>query len=75
MAKDIKKEMSDDEKIIKSINLSEELDKARPYIDKFTRAKTFNSERQDAYAENMAFYQGNQHLLKKYKSVCIQTNH
>lgn len=68
MAKDIKKEMSDDEKIIKSINLSEELDKARPYIDKFTRAKTFNGERQDAYAENMAFYQGNQHLLKKYKN-------
>ena len=51
----------------KILNLSAELEKAKPYLDKFDKAKNFNSSRKDAYAENMAFYQGNQHLLKKYK--------
>ena len=53
---------------IKLINLGEELNKSRKYMDKYFKAKNFNSSRQDAYAENMAFYQGNQHLLKKYKN-------
>lgn len=49
-------------------SISEELDKAKEYTKMFTKAKNFNTERFDAYAELMAFYQGNQHLLKKYKS-------
>ena len=57
-----------DDKEVNMINIQEELDKSREYINKFTKAKTFNNSRQDAYAENMAFYQGNQHLLKKYKN-------
>lgn len=52
----------------KIINVSAELEKAKPYLDKLEKAKNFNSSRKDAYAENMAFYQGNQHLLKKYKN-------
>lgn len=52
----------------KILNLSAELEKAKPYLDKFEKAKNFNSSRKEAYAENMAFYQGNQHLLKKYKN-------
>lgn len=56
-----------EEKEDKILNLSAELDKAKPYLDKFEKAKNFNSSRKEAYAENMAFYQGNQHLLKKYK--------
>lgn len=47
---------------------SEELEKAKEYTKMFNKARNFNSERFDAYAELMAFYQGNQHLLKKYKS-------
>lgn len=53
---------------IKIVDLGSELSKSKPYLDKFTKAKTFNNARQDAYAELMAFYQGNQHLLKKYKN-------
>ncbi|MBR1386436.1 MAG: hypothetical protein IJ568_06370 [Bacilli bacterium] len=51
----------------KILNIAAELEKAKPYLDKFEKAKNFNSSRKDAYAELMAFYQGNQHLLKKYK--------
>ena len=50
------------------IDISSELEKAKPYLDKFNKASNFNKSRQDAYAENMAFYQGNQHLLKKFKN-------
>lgn len=57
-----------EEKEDKILNLSAELEKAKPYLDKFEKAKNFNSSRKEAYAENMAFYQGNQHLLKKYKN-------
>ena len=57
-----------DKKELEIVNLSEELDKSKPYIDKYNKAKNFNSGRQEAYAENMAFYQGNQHLLSKYKN-------
>lgn len=58
----------ENEEETKIVSIAEELDKARPYSDKFQKAKTFNSDRQDAYSELMAFYQGNQHLLKKYKN-------
>lgn len=61
----MKKEKDKEQKIF---NISELKDKARPYMEKFGKAKTFNSNRHDAYAENVAFYQGNQHLLKKYKN-------
>lgn len=50
------------------IDLSSELEKSKPYLDKFHKASNFNKSRQEAYAENMAFYQGNQHLLKKFKN-------
>lgn len=50
------------------IDISSELEKAKPYLDKFNKASNFNKNRQEAYAENMAFYQGNQHLLKKFKN-------
>lgn len=50
------------------IDISSELEKAKPYLDKFNKASNFNKSRQEAYAENMAFYQGNQHLLKKFKN-------
>ena len=55
------------------LNMSVELDKSKPYLTKFEKAKNFNSDRQNAYAENMAFYQGNQHLLKRYKNNDINT--
>lgn len=57
-----------EEKELTILNMSEELDKAKPYLDKFNKASNFNSSRKDAYAELMAFYQGNQHLLKKFKN-------
>lgn len=64
----MKKKTNDLESLDEMINLGEEQEKAKPYLEKFNKAKTFNSSRQEAYAENMAFYQGNQHLLKKYKN-------
>ena len=59
--------MKDEEKT-ETLNIAAELEKSKPYLDKFEKAKTFNSSRNEVYAENMAFYQGNQHLLKKYKN-------
>ena len=56
------------EKVEKIYDISAEKDKSRPYMDKFNKARNFNNARHDAYAENVAFYQGNQHLLKKYKN-------
>ena len=49
-------------------SLEDEKEKSKPYLDKFEKASNFNKNRQEAYAENIAFYQGNQHLLKKYKN-------
>ena len=46
-------------------SLQEELDKAKPYTEMYKKAYDFNTERFSSYAELMAFYQGNQHLLKK----------
>ena len=63
--KKVEKETND---LVEIVNLEEEKSKAKPYMEKFTKAKTFNSSRQEVYAENMAFYQGNQHILKKYKN-------
>lgn len=48
-------------------NLGEIQENSRKYLEMFQKATTFNSERTDAYAELMAFYQGNQHLLKRYE--------
>ena len=56
------------EEIKETYSISEELDKAKEYTEMYTKAHNFNIERFDAYAELMAFYQGNQHLLKKYKT-------
>ena len=56
------------DKNIDILDLQREFDKSKPYLEKFQKAKTFNNSRMDAYAENMAFYQGNQHLLSKYKN-------
>lgn len=50
------------------LSISDELDKAKKYTNMYSKAYNFNKERFDAYAELMAFYQGNQHLLKKYKA-------
>lgn len=50
------------------LSIQEELDKSRPYTEMYEKAYNFNTERFDAYAELMAFYQGNQHLLKKYRT-------
>ena len=60
--------MKEKENESKIINVSAELEKAKPYLDKFDKAKNFNSSRKNVYAEFMAFYQGNQYLLKKYKN-------
>lgn len=50
-------------------SIGDELDRAKEYTEMYTKAYHFNQERFDAYAELMAFYQGNQHLLKKYKTT------
>ena len=60
--------MEKEEPKLIEVNMGVELDKSRPYMEKYQKAKTFNSERQNAYAENIAFYQGNQHLLKRYRN-------
>ena len=56
---------------IKLINLGEELNKSRKYMDRYFKAKNFNSSRQDAYAENMAFYQGNQQNCEHQNQWCF----
>ncbi len=48
--------------------LEDELEKAKEYIEMYSKAYHFDTTRFDAYAELMAFFQGNQHLLKKYKT-------
>lgn len=49
-------------------SIQDELDKAKEYTNMYSKAYHFNQDRFDAYGELMAFYQGNQHLLKKYKT-------
>lgn len=53
---------------VTTFDLGEELEKSKKYVAMYDKAFHFNQERFDAYAELMAFYQGNQHLLKKYKT-------
>lgn len=60
--------MKKKKKEIEIIDLSNEKEKAKKYMTKFHKARNFNSSRFDSYAELMAFYQGNQHLLKTYNT-------
>ena len=53
---------------VTTVSLGEELEKSKKYVAMYDKAFHFNQERFDAYAELMAFYQGNQHLLKKYRT-------
>lgn len=52
----------------KEISLGDELDRSKEYMELYSKAYRFNQERFSSYGELMAFYQGNQHLLKKYKT-------
>lgn len=61
------KKVEEDEKVT-TYSIEEELDKAKEYVEMYHKAYVFNQDRFDAYAELMAFFQGNQHLLKKYKT-------
>lgn len=49
-------------------SLADELDKSKEYVRMFEKANNFNKERFEDYKELMAFYQGTQHLLDKYKT-------
>lgn len=49
-------------------SLADELGKSKEYVSMYEKAYRFNSERFEDYKELMAFYQGNQHLLDKYKN-------
>ena len=49
-------------------SLADELDKSKKYVRMFEKANNFNKERFEDYKELMAFYQGTQHLLDKYKT-------
>ena len=49
-------------------SLADELDKSKEYVRRYEKAYQFNQERFEDYKELMAFYQGNQHLLDKYKT-------
>ena len=50
-------------------SLADELDKSKEYVRMFEKANNFNKERFEDYKELMAFYQGTQHLLDKYKTT------
>lgn len=67
MKKD-KNDTKNDNVDTKIFDYSTEQEKSKEIIARFTKAKTFSSERLDAYTELMAFYQGNQHLLSRYKT-------
>ena len=60
--------MEKEKENIEMYDIGEELGKSKKFIRMYDKAYHFNQERFEAYAELMAFYQGNQHLLKKYKS-------
>lgn len=60
--------MEKEKENIEMYDIGEELGKSKEFIRMYDKAYHFNQERFEAYAELMAFYQGNQHLLKKYKS-------
>lgn len=60
--------MKKEKENIEMYDIGEELGKSKEFIRMYDKAYHFNQERFESYAELMAFYQGNQHLLKKYKS-------
>ena len=62
----MKKNKNKEEKVFYS--LADELDKSKEYVRMFEKANNFNKERFEDYKELMAFYQGTQHLLDKYKT-------
>jgi hypothetical protein len=62
----MKKNKNKEEKVFYS--LADELDKSKEYVRMYEKAYHFNSARFEDYKELMAFYQGNQHLLDKYKT-------
>ena len=62
----MKKNKNKEKKVFYS--LADELDKSKEYIRMYEKAYHFNSARFEDYKELMAFYQGNQHLLDKYKT-------
>lgn len=62
------KKKETEENVEGTASLAEELEKSKDYIEMYDKAYNFDKTRFEAYAENMAFYQGNQHLLKKYKT-------
>ena len=49
-------------------SLADELGKSKEYVSMYEKAYHFNSARFEDYKELMAFYQGTQHLLDKYKT-------
>lgn len=49
--------------------LADELNKSKEYVSMYEKAYHFNSARFEDYKELMAFYQGTQHLLDKYKTT------
>lgn len=55
-------------KNVADYSIGEELQKSAKYVKLYEKAYNFNSERFPAYSELMAFYQGNQYLLSKYKT-------
>lgn len=57
-----------DKNVAESMGVASEREKSKEIMADWERARNFNNNRQDAYAELMAFYQGNQQLLKNYKT-------
>jgi hypothetical protein len=64
----MKKKNEEEDIKVEAYNIGDELDKSKEYREMYDKAYTFNQDRFDAYAELMAFFQGNQHLLKRYKT-------
>ena len=64
----MKKVKEEETEKVEVYDIGDELTKAKEYVEMYTKAYNFNQERFDAYAELMAFFQGNQHLLTKYKT-------
>ncbi len=60
--------MAKKEKEVEIYDIDMEKDKSKKYLKLFEKARNFNSSRMESYAENMAFFQGNQHLLSRYKT-------
>lgn len=61
--------MENDKEILEQLDIASELEKSQKFQKMYEKAYNFNRERFDAYAELMAFFQGNQHLLSKYKTT------